>query len=496
MAVESDVSAESAESGKSAESGEASDSDAHLFVDLDGTLIRTDLLFESLLLLVKRNPFYLAAIPFWLLKGRASLKHQIARRVEIDPVGLPYNQAFLAWLGDQRARGRAMTLISASDQRYASAVAEHVGLFDAAIGSDGKTNLKARNKLQRIEEIAQGEAFAYAGDSRADLPVWAAAGQVLLVNCGPSISDSFENGPAEVLRFGSAPTLFGPLLRAMRPHQWLKNTLLFVPLILSHQLTQVGLLLAAAVGFVCFCLCASSVYLLNDMLDLGNDRAHQTKRKRPFASGELSLAAGFAAAPALLLGAFLVSFLLPADFRLALLIYWLLTCLYSFALKRIFLLDVATLAVLYALRVAAGAAAIEVVTTNFLIAFSLCLFLGLAMVKRVTELANLQAASAGAVGGRAYRKSHEALLSAVGVLSSTMAVVVFAFYINAPATTRLYDSPLLLWLICPLLIVLLGRIWRLARAGRLHEDPVLFAVEDRFSQLIVLATGVLIWLAA
>ncbi|MCY3690164.1 MAG: UbiA family prenyltransferase [Gammaproteobacteria bacterium] len=478
------------------EPGAAADSNAHLFVDLDGTLIRTDLLFESLLLLIRRNPLYLAVIPFWLLKGRTWLKHQIARRVEIDPAVLPYNEAFLAWLGDQRARGRAMTLISASDQRYVSAVAEHVGLFDAAIGSDGRTNLKARNKLQRIEEIVQGSEFAYAGDSRADVPVWAGAAQVLLVNCGPSVSRRFETGPAEVLQFGSAPTLSGPLLRAMRPHQWLKNTLLFVPLILSHQLTQPELLFASAIGFVSFCLCASSVYLLNDMLDLDNDRAHQTKRKRPFASGELALAAGFAAAPALLIGAFLVSLSLPADFRLVLLIYWLLTCLYSFALKRIFLLDAATLAVLYALRVTAGAEAIEVAATNFLIAFSLCFFLGLAMVKRVTELVNLQAAPAGAVSGRAYRKNHEPLLSVIGSLASLMAVVVFAFYINAPATTRLYGSPLLLWLICPLLIVLLGRIWRLARAGRLHEDPVLFAVEDRFSQLIVLATGVLIWLAA
>ncbi len=472
------------------------DSDTHLFVDLDGTLIRTDLLFESLLLLIRRNLLYLVVVPFWLLKGRAWLKHQIARRVKIDPASLPYSEEFLAWLTSQRERGRTMTLISASNQQYVSAVAEHVGLFDAAIGSDGNTNLKARNKLQRIEEIVQGKEFAYAGDTRADLPIWTGARQILLVNCGPWVIGRFENGPGEVLRFGSAAALFGPLLRAMRPHQWLKNTLLFVPLILSHQLTRPELLFASAIGFMSFCLCASSVYLLNDMLDLDNDRTHQTKCKRPFASGELALVAGFVTVPALLIGAFLVSLLLPADFRLVLLIYWLLTCLYSFALKRIFLLDVATLAVLYALRVTAGAEAMGVSITNFLIAFSLCLFLGLAMVKRVTELVNLRAGVAGAMSGRAYRKSHEPLLSVIGILASMMAVVVLVFYINAPATKGLYGTPLLLWLICPLLTVLLGRIWWLARAGRLHEDPVLFAIEDRFSQLIVLASGVLIWLAA
>ena len=476
--------------------GNSTDSNAHLFVDLDGTLIRTDLLFESLLRLIRRNPLYLAVIPFWLLRGRAWLKHQIARRVKIDAAGLPYNEEFLAWLRQQRAGGRAMTLISASNQSYVDAVGEHLGLFEAAVGSDAETNLKSRRKLRRIEEIAEGGEFAYAGDSRADLPIWSRAKQIVMVNCAPAVSRRFASRENDVLNFGSAGAVFRPLLHAIRPHQWLKNTLLFVPLILSHQLTQPELLFASAIGFIGFCLCTSSVYLLNDMLDLDSDRAHRTKRKRPFAAGELPLAAGFVAAPALLAGAFLVSSLLPADFRLVLLIYWLLTCLYSFALKRIFLVDVATLATLYALRVAAGAEAIEVVTTNFLIAFSLCFFLGLALVKRVTELVNLQSQATEAVSGRAYRRSHEPLLSVIGCLASVMAVVVFAFYINAPATTRLYGSPLMLWLICPLLIVLLGRIWRLARAGRLHEDPVLFAVEDRFSQSIVLATGVLIWLAA
>ncbi len=474
------------------------DAGTHLFVDLDGTLIRTDLLFESMLRLIRRNPLYLALLPFWLLRGRAWLKHQLARRVAIDPAELPYNEEFLAWLKAQRQSGRAMTLITASNQRYADAVAEHLALFNAAIGSDGQTNLKALGKLRRIEQLSRGAPFAYAGDSRADLPIWVRARQTVLVNCRPSVSGKLDEGASGALRFDPPAPAGAALWRALRPHQWLKNTLLFIPLVLSHQLAQPDLLLAAFIGMLCFCLCASSVYLLNDLLDLDHDRAHQTKRRRPLAAGDLPLAAALAAAPLLLLGAFLVAFAspLPADFRLVVLFYWLLTCLYSFALKRIFLIDVATLALLYGLRVIAGAEAIEVSTTNFLIAFSLCFFLGLAMVKRVTELVNLPAAVEGAVSGRAYRKSHEPLLSALGALASLMAVAVFALYINAPATTRLYDTPLLLWLICPLLLVLLGRIWILARSGRLHEDPVLFAVEDRFSQWIVLAVGLLIWLAA
>ena len=471
----------------------ATESDSHLFVDLDGTLIRTDLLFESMLRLIRRNPFVLLLIPLWLLRGRASLKQQIARRVELDPGTLPYNAELLAWLREQRARGRRMSLITASNQRYADAVSGHLGLFDAALGSDADINLKAGNKLRRIREISGGGEFAYAGDSAADIPIWKQASQAVLVNCSATIGNQVASHSGNLLQFGAKTPVPQLLLRAMRPHQWLKNTLLFVALILSHRLLDADSLLAAALAFVVFCLCASSVYLLNDMLDLDSDRAHPRKCKRPFACGELPLVWGIVTVVTLLLATLLASIPLPPGFRVALLAYWLLTCLYSFVLKRIFLLDAIALALLFTLRVAAGAEAIEVRTTSYLIAFSLCFFLGLALVKRVTELVNLQA---GAVAGRAYHKRHAKLLTIIGSLASLLAVIVFAFYINAPATTALYSAPLALWLIVPLLLVLLGRIWLFARAGKLHEDPVLFAVEDRFSQLIVLAAGGLIWLAA
>ncbi len=471
----------------------AIESDTPLFVDLDGTLIRTDLLFESLLRLIRRNPLCLLLIPLWLLRGRARLKRQLASRVALDPAALPWHTELLAWLREERDRGRRMTLITASDQAHADAVAGHLGLFDAALGSDGSINLKAGAKLRRIREITGGGEFAYAGDSRADLPIWERASQAILVNCPDRVSSRLAKDSGDVLQFGAAGPALPLLLRAMRPHQWLKNTLLFVALILSHRLLEMDSLLAASVGFLVFCLCASSVYLLNDMLDLDADRAHQTKCKRPFAAGELPLAAGMAAAPALLLAAFVVALSLPEDFRLLLLAYWLLTCLYSFALKRAFLLDAITLALLFTLRVAAGAAAIGAPTTGYLIVFSLCFFLGLALVKRVTELVNLPA---GAITGRAYHKHHEGPLSIIGSIASLLAVIVFAFYINAPATTGLYRAPLILWLIVPLLLVLLSRIWLFARSGKLHEDPVLFAVEDRLSQLLVLAAGSLIWLAA
>ena len=268
-----------------------------------------------------------------------------------------------------------------------------------------------------------------------------------------------------------------------------------MPLVLSHQLLNPGLLLQAAIAFISFSLCASSVYLLNDLLDLQNDRLHPSKYRRPFASGELDLRIGMLAMPLLLCVAFAIALFLPAQFLGVLAIYFLLTTAYSLLLKRWFLIDVAVLALLYGVRVIAGAAAIAVPPTNWLIGFALSLFLGLAMIKRIAELSNLDGESETSPAGRAYHVGHRRLLIATGASSSLLAVLIFAFYINDPATMRLYESPQTLWLICPLLLVLLVRIWRRARAGIIDEDPVLFAATDRISQIVVLVCGLLVWLA-
>ncbi|MDP6654092.1 MAG: UbiA family prenyltransferase, partial [Gammaproteobacteria bacterium] len=344
-----------------------SDSSLPLFVDVDGTLIKSDLMFESVLVLLKRNLVYLLLIPFWLLKGRAFLKHQLAQRIELPVERLPLNEEFLAYLVAQKNAGRSITLISGSNQASVTRLGNYLKLFDATIGSDTQTNLKAAAKLQRIQELNTG-GFGYAGNSSADLPVWTAAQQVIMVNCNDALVKRLGNDT--ILRFDTAASSLQKLWQAMRPHQWLKNLLVFVPLVLSHQANQIELLMLASIGFISFSLCASSVYLLNDMLDLNSDRQHHSKSQRPFASGELPLAAGFLAVPGLLLVAFAVALLLPTGFLAMLFSYWLLTSLYSLFLKRLFLVDVFTLAVLYTMRIAAGAAAISVITTNFLIAFS------------------------------------------------------------------------------------------------------------------------------
>lgn len=452
-------------------------------------------MFESVLLLLKKNPLAVFLIPLWLLKGKANLKHQLAQRVEIIVDLLPLNTEFLSYLRAQVAEGRDIILISASNQQPVQQVSDHLALFIDAIGSDADHNLKAENKLQRIQQLISKSDFAYAGNSSADLSVWFHAEEVLVVNCGKALESQLRDKTKMVTRFDPASSSLAKFWQAIRPYQWLKNGLIFLPLILSHQLNQSELLLQAFIGFISFSFCASSVYLLNDMLDLNNDRQHRSKYSRPFASGELSLAYGFLGAPALLLAALLVALFLPPDFLIVVLAYWLLTCAYSFLLKKLYLVDVVVLAVLYTLRIVAGSAAISVVTTSYLIAFSMSLFLSLAIVKRYTELSNLQALGKTTSKGRGYSIGDLKTLTVLGIGSSLVAVLVFAFYVNAPDTRGLYSAPSLLWLICPLLFYLLGRIWLLAYQSKLDEDPVLFAISDWQCRIITLLCGLLIWVA-
>lgn len=466
-----------------------------LFVDLDGTLLNSDLLLESALQLLKQNPLYLLCLPLWLLKGRANLKHQVARRVQLRTELLPFNQPFLHYLREQSAAGRQLILISASDQKLVAAVAEQLPIFSRALGSDGTVNLKAGAKLKQIQQIAGDAAFDYAGNEAADLPIWREARQAIVVNGSPRVKKLAASQSNVARYFDSRSAATGQLARALRLHQWLKNGLLFLPLILAHQLNEPELLFRTALGFLCFSLCASSVYLLNDMLDLEADRSHDSKSRRPFAAGQLPLGLGMLLSPLLLLVAFALSLLLPTSFTQVMAIYYLLTLMYSLFLKAQAVMDVLTLACLYTLRLIAGAAAIAVVPTFWLLAFSLFLFLSLALVKRYTELSGLPGESVQPLAGRAYVASDLGWLSTLGSVSGILAVGVFALYINAEATSRLYQTPVILWLICPLLVFLIGRIWLLARRGRLHEDPVVFAITDHLSQGLVLVSGLLIWLA-
>ena len=463
-----------------------------IFVDLDGTLIKTDSLLESALLLVKSNPFYLFILPFWLLQGRAAFKHKVASRVVLSAQRLPVNQEFFAWLENQKERD--LILISASNQKTVDEIAQSFDLFSAHIGSTQTHNLKGKNKLRRIRKLCGESGFAYAGNSHADLPIWEAASQKLLVNCPASLKQKL-NSQSECLQFDQPGPWLGKFWRTMRPHQWLKNGLLFVPLILAHQVQEPDLVMQALLGFLSFSLCASSVYILNDLMDLNADRAHSNKKDRPLASGELPLHRAIAALFLLLLAAFLLAVMLPVGFFAVLFGYWFLTVLYTFVLKRIFLLDLLVLAQLYTIRLVAGAAAVNVIASPWLLAFSMALFFSLAAVKRIIELINSSGQPGNSLPGRAYRDAHKFLLTGFGMLGSLLAVITIGFYINSEEAQRLYGTPGLLWPICVLLLLILWRLWRFALGGKLHDDPVLFAISDHPSQLATALMFLVLYLA-
>lgn len=464
-----------------------------LYVDLDGTLIKSDLLLESFLELIKRNLLFIFLVPFWLLSGKAHLKREIAKRVELRADLLPYNIEFLTYLKAQKQLQRKIVLISASDQRLVDAVAAHCACFDFAIGSDGKSNCSGARKLARIKQ--DDVEFVYAGDSRVDLEVWVQAKAGIAVNLSSNLHNKLSKLCAIEAEFKYSSGTFRSYVRTLRLHQWLKNTLVFLPLALSHQLDNPELIVNALIAFLCFGLCASSVYILNDLLDLTSDRQHRSKFRRPFAAGDIPLLNGLLLSPVLLLCSFSLATTLPRTFIIILALYYLCTGLYSFVLKRIMLVDVILLAVLYTLRIISGAAAVSVVPSFWLLAFSMFLFFSLAVVKRYTELDYLRNAGIEQSEGRGYYAQDLNMMAMFGCASSFLSVMVFALYINNEDTRNQYLTPELLWLICPLLLYMVTRIWLLAARGKIEEDPIVFALKDRVSQLVTLICGLLLWLA-
>lgn len=455
-----------------------------LCVDLDGTLVATDCLWESLFLLGRQRPFTAALTPLWFLSGKATAKRRISDQVLPNAATLPYRAALIERLKEEQANGRKIYLVTASDQRIADAVAAHLGIFDEAIGSDGTRNLKGPEKARYLKERFGERGFDYAGDSSADLPVWSAAERPWLV-----AAKSGTVTAAKALRPEAEVVVERPrgrakaLVKALRPHQWMKNLLLFVAAILGH-VRELGPFLLLLVAFFAFSFTASSVYVLNDLLDLEQDRQHRTKRNRPFASGLLSIPTGLAMFPLVLgAGLSLGGILLPWQFTVALLGYFALTTVYSFYLKRKLILDVLALGGLFTYRVLAGGLAVGVQVSFWLLAFSLFFFTGLAFVKRYSELLETQNKELEKVPGRNYWVSDLQIITSIGPSCGLIAVLIFCLYMNSPEVLKLYHRPEALWLIVPVLLYWNTRVWFLAGREQLHDDPVVFAIRDRNSYL-------------
>ena len=466
-----------------------------LAVDLDGTLIRTDMMWESLARLLHKNPLAALASPFWLLRGRAHFKQQLAARVRVDAASLPYHEELLNWLRDEKRAGRKLVLATASDIAMARPVARHVGLFDEVLASDGKTNLRDHAKLAALTKKFGERGFDYAGNSSPDLDVWSGSREAIVVNASDSLVQkaSARTKVGRVVPTKTSNT--AALWKSLRPQQWLKNLIVFVPVLTAHKLSDPHALATVALAILTFCLCASAVYLSNDILDLEADRHHPAKRNRPFASGHLPLQFGLFGAPVLLLAALGCGLTLSWEFAAVVLLYFALASGYSLRLKQVALLDVFVLAGLYTLRLIAGHVATGIAYSPWLLVFSMFIFLSLALLKRFLELQSLRQQNRHEVKGRGYTAADLELVTTLGLVSGYLAVLVMALYVNSEQVRPLYAHPLRLLLVCPLLLFWVSRVWLLAHRGQVHDDPTAFVLKDWVSYTVGAFTLAVMWLA-
>jgi 4-hydroxybenzoate polyprenyltransferase/phosphoserine phosphatase len=466
-----------------------------LCIDCDGTLIRTDLLHESVFLLLKSSWMTVFRLPFWLMRGKAYMKQQLSDRVVLDPARLPYNDEVIALIKSARADGRTTVLVTASPRRQAQQVADHLGLFDRVEASDDSTNLAGPHKAAHLEGLYGRGGFDYAGNSTTDLPVWASSGGAVVVSASQGLNDAAAKLAPVVQRIRPAAASIKSYAKAIRVHQWLKNLLVFVPLLAAHKASLGPETLAAVLAFFAFGLCASAVYVINDLLDLPSDRVHARKRNRPFASGMVPIAHGVAMVPVLLLAAAALCTQLPLGFALTLLGYFVLTCLYSFWLKNQVIVDVMLLTSLYTTRILAGAAATAILPSFWLLAFSMFIFLSLAIVKRYSEMHVAVQNNKSQAAGRGYYVSDMPVLLGLGVAAGYNAILILALYVNSPDLGSLYPTVWALWMMLPPMLYWISRVWMKAHRGELHDDPVVFAATDLQSWCVAALLALALWVA-
>ncbi len=458
-----------------------------LFVDLDNTLTRSDLFLEPLLRLLRKDPMVIFLLPLWLIHGRGYFKQQLSDRISLDVAELPYDEEVLEFISQQRKSGRKIVLATASNQVFADQVASYLGLFDGVIGSSLDLNTKGKNKLAAMKRYAGDQAFDYLGDSHADLHIWKEIKRAYVVSPQMGVLQRLQKKaiPVELIHPAPASEVY---LKAIRPWQWLKNSLIFVPLILAKQLFDPGSLVACIMAFISFSLVASAGYLVNDLLDLEADRQHPRKKNRPVAAGLLSLWNIVFLIFVLILTGLLLASLVSINLVLLLVAYFVVVVAYSLELKQHALVDVILIASFYATRIIAGGLAIGVSISFWLLAFSIFVFLSLALLKRCTEIRSISRDENTLIPGRGYYQEDEPMLSVMGISSGYLSVVVIALYINSSEVTTLYQSPQFLWLVCPLMLYWISRMWLKTRRNEMDDDPLVFALRDKVS----LITGVLL----
>ena len=469
---------------------------APLFVDLDGSLIATDSLWESVLRLAKFRPLAMLLLPFWLLKGKAFFKKRIADHLVPDATLLPYQQCVLDLIHQRQTMNGNVILATAADSRIAQAVANHLGCFSSVIASDGETNLSGSKKLAAIRSLADDD-FDYVGDTWVDIPIWRAAKRAIVVDGNDPLLNKLQ-AEMPVTQLGKKREVsVGVILRAMRCHQWIKNILLFVPMFLAHQIGEVSIWINNTIAFFSFSLVASSVYVLNDILDVESDRSHPQKKQRPFAAGLIPLSTGLRLSALLLIAGLTASFaLVSATFAWLTIMYLVVTLGYSFYFKRQPVIDLLLLAWFYTHRVVLGGEAVDVEVSQWLYGFSIFFFMSLAMLKRFTDLLELEKFGMTVAHGRSYESADLPLFRSMGPATGFISVFVLAMYISIETDPNLYAQSKVLWLICPILLYWIMRLWFLANRGQLDCDPIVFALRDTVSHGVAVVVGLIIVIAA
>lgn len=464
-------------------------SDHPLCVDCDGTLIKTDLLHEGLLLMVKQAPLSLLKLPLWLLRGKAFAKQRVAECVRFEWASLPYSPRVLEIIAEARVQQRTVVLATASPRAWADGIAAHVGAFARVVATEGDCNLSGAAKAASLSGSYGLRGFDYIGNGRSDLPVWAASRNAFVVSSSASLLRAARSATtvSEVVPVKRAGLL--GYVKMIRVHQWLKNLLVGVPMASAHLLGSSESVVKAVIAFFAFSLCASAVYLMNDLLDLDADRQHIRKCNRPLASGSIPVQHAALMAPVLLVAAIVLSLALPPAFLLVLTGYFAMTLAYSLRLKRQVIVDVLLLAALYTTRIVAGAVATAVRPSFWLLAFSMFIFLSLAIVKRYSEMRITLLQSRQNAAGRGYAVTDLSVLLSLGVSAGMAAVLVLALYINDPETRRLYPDTVWLWLVPPLILYWVSRVWMKTHRGEIDDDPIVFAVRDWQSLVTVALAG-------
>ncbi|MDE1154628.1 MAG: UbiA family prenyltransferase [Acidobacteriaceae bacterium] len=480
-----------------------------LCVDLDGTLTKSDTLHDSLLAMLRQKPMNILQIPKWIAEGKASFKRHITSSVELDVEHLPYNRPLLEYLRMEHGRGRAIYLATAADKTLADRVANYIGIFAGTLASDGNINLAGGNKLAAFEQHFGKGNFCYIGNAKPDAKLLAACEAPMIANPHRALTARMKSaGTVAAARFDDQTPVLKSWLRAVRLHQWAKNVLLFIPLLLAHQVNA-ATVAGALTAFFSFGFCASATYIINDLLDIEADRRHPRKRRRPFAAGDLSMFSGFLNIGGLFLLSLLLAVALPhivnampGNYTLSdpysflgwLALYTVATLTYSFYLKKKLLLDVFVLSGLYTVRLLTGSAATGVPISPWLAGFSVFFFLSLAFVKRFSELESLRERGGAITNGRGYFVSDLEQLRALGTGAAYASVVVMAVYISNPETAQLYHHTGRLWLVVPVLLLWLSQVWMLTSRGEMHDDPVVWACTDKRSLLLgVLMAAVVLW---